>query len=209
MNALKRVFEELDSLLHERGRLAIASVLAAVECLTFTELREQLGMTDGNLSVHLQKLEEWTFNKLLNAHLELLTSLVGRGQYFLIFNDYYQTMMYWGLKTASSDRQDASRSGSTELDKIISELRDGRREPPAPLVGSAVSREFLEIGSYLFSDPYFQEQTLEAARTKFNQAAGEIMPSLLNVIIGLNALPPSIKHLLSAYSERFFQVAEA
>ncbi len=45
-------------MLHERGRLAIVSVLAAVEALTFTELRDTLGMTDGNLSVHLQKLEE-------------------------------------------------------------------------------------------------------------------------------------------------------
>jgi DNA-binding transcriptional ArsR family regulator len=58
VNALKRVLEELDPLLHERGRLAIASVLAAVEEIPFTELRDQLGMTDGNLSVHLQKLEE-------------------------------------------------------------------------------------------------------------------------------------------------------
>ena len=58
MNALKRVVSELDPLLHEPGRLAIASVLAAVEGLTFTELRDELEMTDGNLSVHLQKLEE-------------------------------------------------------------------------------------------------------------------------------------------------------
>jgi DNA-binding MarR family transcriptional regulator len=58
VNALKRVLEDLDPLLHERGRLAITSVLAAVDQLTFTELRDQLGMTDGNLSVHLQKLEE-------------------------------------------------------------------------------------------------------------------------------------------------------
>src|SRR5262249_25427123 len=58
VNALKRLFEDLDPLLHERGRLAIVSVLAAVESLTFTELRDQLEMTDGNLSVHLQKLEE-------------------------------------------------------------------------------------------------------------------------------------------------------
>ena len=49
---------ELDPLLHERGRLAIVSVLAAVETLPFTELRDTLEMTDGNLSVHLQKLEE-------------------------------------------------------------------------------------------------------------------------------------------------------
>ena len=58
MNALKHVFDDLDPVLHERGRLAITSVLAAVEALTFTELRDQLAMTDGNLSVHLQKLEE-------------------------------------------------------------------------------------------------------------------------------------------------------
>ncbi len=58
VNALKRVLEELDPLLHERGRLAIVSVLAAVESLSFTELRDQVEMTDGNLSIHLQKLEE-------------------------------------------------------------------------------------------------------------------------------------------------------
>jgi DNA-binding MarR family transcriptional regulator len=58
VNALKRLFEELDPMLHERGRLAIVSVLAAVDSLTFTELRDTLEMTDGNLSVHLQKLED-------------------------------------------------------------------------------------------------------------------------------------------------------
>ncbi len=58
MNALKRLVQELDPVLHERGRLAIVSVLAAMPSLTFTELRSALEMTDGNLSVHLQKLEE-------------------------------------------------------------------------------------------------------------------------------------------------------
>jgi DNA-binding MarR family transcriptional regulator len=58
VNALKRLMEDLDPMLHERGRLAIVSVLAAVDRLTFTELRDTLEMTDGNLSVHLQKLEE-------------------------------------------------------------------------------------------------------------------------------------------------------
>ncbi len=58
MNAFKSLVEELDPVLHERGRLAIVSILAAVPKQTFTELRDTLGMTDGNLSVHLQKLEE-------------------------------------------------------------------------------------------------------------------------------------------------------
>jgi DNA-binding MarR family transcriptional regulator len=58
VNALKCLLDDLDPVLHERGRLAIVSVLAAASGLAFTELRDTLGMTDGNLSVHLQKLEE-------------------------------------------------------------------------------------------------------------------------------------------------------
>ena len=51
-------FENLDRIIHERGRLAITSLLAAVETLSFTEMKEQLKMTDGNLSVHMRTLEE-------------------------------------------------------------------------------------------------------------------------------------------------------
>lgn len=49
---------ELDNLIHERMRLGIVSVLAANASLTFSELREMLKTTDGNISVHARKLEE-------------------------------------------------------------------------------------------------------------------------------------------------------
>ena len=49
---------ELDRLIHERVRLAIVSALAVNESLTFNELKQLLGTTDGNLSVHARKLEE-------------------------------------------------------------------------------------------------------------------------------------------------------
>jgi DNA-binding transcriptional ArsR family regulator len=49
---------EPDRLLHERVRLAMVSALAAQPALTFVELKELLGTTDGNLSVHARKLEE-------------------------------------------------------------------------------------------------------------------------------------------------------
>jgi DNA-binding HxlR family transcriptional regulator len=48
----------LDNLIHHRIRLGIASALAAVEALTFNELKALLETTDGNLSVHARKLEE-------------------------------------------------------------------------------------------------------------------------------------------------------
>ena len=48
----------LDALIHERVRLAILSALAVNEKLTFTELKELLETSDGNLSVHARKLED-------------------------------------------------------------------------------------------------------------------------------------------------------
>ena len=48
----------LDRLIHEPIRLGIVSALAVNETLTFSQLKELLKTTDGNLSVHARKLEE-------------------------------------------------------------------------------------------------------------------------------------------------------
>ncbi|MDM7994883.1 MAG: transcriptional regulator [Acidobacteriota bacterium] len=48
---------ELDPLIHERLRLGILSALVVQESLTFTELRDILQTTDGNLSVQARRLE--------------------------------------------------------------------------------------------------------------------------------------------------------
>lgn len=49
---------ELDRLIHERVRLGIVSALAVNGSLTFTDLKELLGATDGNLSAHARRLED-------------------------------------------------------------------------------------------------------------------------------------------------------
>jgi DNA-binding MarR family transcriptional regulator len=49
---------QLDRIIHEKGRMAIMSLLAASTELSFTEMRDALSMTDGNLSVHLKTLQE-------------------------------------------------------------------------------------------------------------------------------------------------------
>lgn len=50
--------QSFDNLIHERTRLAIISSLAVNASLTFSELKNLLDLSDGNLSVHSQKLEE-------------------------------------------------------------------------------------------------------------------------------------------------------
>ena len=107
MNAFKRLLEDLDPVLHERGRLAIASVLAAAERLTFTELRAALEMTDGNLSVHLQKLEE-------KGYVAIDKQFVGRRP---------QT----GCQLTRAGRQAFGRY----LDRLEAIVRQGRGQAPA------------------------------------------------------------------------------
>jgi DNA-binding MarR family transcriptional regulator len=48
----------LDRLIHEPGRLAILTVLSSVEDADFVFLQRTTGLTKGNLSSHLTKLEQ-------------------------------------------------------------------------------------------------------------------------------------------------------
>ncbi|MEA2900924.1 MAG: hypothetical protein QOH36_811 [Actinomycetota bacterium] len=48
----------LDRLIHEPGRLAIMTVLSSVQAADFVFLQRTTGLTKGNLSSHLTKLEE-------------------------------------------------------------------------------------------------------------------------------------------------------
>jgi len=51
-------FLQLDRVIHEKGRLAIMSLLAASPQLSFTEMRDALTMTDGNITAHMRTLHE-------------------------------------------------------------------------------------------------------------------------------------------------------
>ena len=51
-------FERLDKLIHEKGRLAIMTLLAARPSWPFQDLKAELKMTDGNLVSHLRTLHQ-------------------------------------------------------------------------------------------------------------------------------------------------------
>jgi DNA-binding MarR family transcriptional regulator len=51
-------FQKLDRLIHEKARMGIMSLLAATPELSFTEIRDQLRLTDGNLSIQIKTLQE-------------------------------------------------------------------------------------------------------------------------------------------------------
>jgi DNA-binding MarR family transcriptional regulator len=69
--AAERISNDLEKVIHERMRLGIISALAANGSLSFTELKNLLNTTDGNISVHARKLED-------AGYVECLKSFNGR-----------------------------------------------------------------------------------------------------------------------------------
>lgn len=51
-------YQQLNDVIHSRIRLAVMALLITVEEAEFNFLKEKVHATDGNLSVHLKKLEE-------------------------------------------------------------------------------------------------------------------------------------------------------
>ena len=62
---------EIDRLVHEPARLAVMALLYVVESADFTFLMNQTGLSWGNLSAHMSKLEE-------AGYLEVEKSFKGR-----------------------------------------------------------------------------------------------------------------------------------
>ncbi|ANT64969.1 MULTISPECIES: winged helix-turn-helix domain-containing protein [Prosthecochloris] len=50
-------YQQLDKVIHSRIRFAALCYLETVRQASFIEIREHIGATDGNLSVHMRKLE--------------------------------------------------------------------------------------------------------------------------------------------------------
>jgi DNA-binding MarR family transcriptional regulator len=54
----QRILPDIDRLIHEPARLALVAILSVVESADFLYLQRETGLTKGNLSSHLAKLEE-------------------------------------------------------------------------------------------------------------------------------------------------------
>ncbi|MEP6663999.1 MAG: transcriptional regulator [Verrucomicrobiota bacterium] len=61
-------FLQIDRVIHEKGRLGIMSLLAASPDVAFTELRDALSMTDGNLTTHIRTLQEAGYVSIAKAY---------------------------------------------------------------------------------------------------------------------------------------------
>jgi DNA-binding HxlR family transcriptional regulator len=76
-------FDRLDKLIHEKGRLAIMTLLAARADWPFQDLKAELKMSDGNLITHLRVLHQAgyvAFRKEILVRPQTRYELTGRGR---------------------------------------------------------------------------------------------------------------------------------
>lgn len=63
--------DQISEIIHGRLRLGVMSFLANEEAATFTELKDALGVTQGNLSIQMRKLED-------AGYIDVQKEIVGR-----------------------------------------------------------------------------------------------------------------------------------
>ena len=68
---MKSIISDINKLFENRIRLGIMSVLSVNQDVSFNELKELLGLTDGNLASHLKALEK-------NSYLIVTKQFIGR-----------------------------------------------------------------------------------------------------------------------------------
>jgi DNA-binding HxlR family transcriptional regulator len=86
-------FDNLDKAIHEKGRLAIMTLLATRVSWPFQDLKMELGMSDGNLITHLRTLHKLglvAVTKEVRNRPQTSYSLTGKGR--TAFQNYLKVL---------------------------------------------------------------------------------------------------------------------
>ncbi|MBN2829363.1 MAG: transcriptional regulator [Candidatus Cloacimonetes bacterium] len=87
-------YKQIDEIIHSRIRLSIISILISEEKADFNFLKSRTGATDGNISVHLRKLEDAGYieveKRFQDRKPQTLYSLTSEGR--KAFSDYLKTL---------------------------------------------------------------------------------------------------------------------
>ena len=86
--------QRIDRVIHEPARLRIMAQLFVVQSADFLFLQNQTGMTPGNLSAHLKKLENAEYVDIIKEYVErkphTALKLTKRGR--IAFKEYQQNL---------------------------------------------------------------------------------------------------------------------
>ena len=103
-NSLVTTLADLNRIVHEPARLAILTVLASCESADFTFLESATGLTKGNLSVQLTRLEEASLISIEKSTKKNRTITTAH----ILAEGRYQLGRYWRQMEEIRDAQESS-----------------------------------------------------------------------------------------------------
>jgi hypothetical protein len=169
-----------------------------------------------NKKEYSDEIMHWQMIKIERDHLRRLPAMAAQGQYFLIFYDYFESMVFWGLRTEIDykDFYDQMNIPSEQKLAYLHNWKTSGAEVPNPLVTPinhhCVSSQFIWLGYFLFNPPADKDAQFNDDRKRVDMIARRSLPELVLTICSLPQLPQSIRSLIQRYAQRYqtFQLPE-
>jgi hypothetical protein len=153
----------------------------------------------------------WLERKVYRDHQKLVPELARLGRFFLLFEDYFESMAFWGLRT----ELDASGLGAhlaippEQRRKLAEAWKSNGGAVPEPIIKDVglryISSRFFYLGDYLFKPPNDDDPRFSDDRLHFDKKAAEALPELLEMIASLPRLPQSVRGLLDTHSKALLE----
>ena len=114
-------YEGLDRVIHERARLSVlTSLITNPNGLSFVDLKQLCGLTDGNLARHLQVLEKDGMIKIVKEQdqnrLQTITRITAAGRKRYV--EYLNTLEQVVRDAADAQRANADYKSTRELSPV-------------------------------------------------------------------------------------------
>jgi hypothetical protein len=160
---------------------------------------------------YMEEIEKWQSIKIQRDHLQRLPHLIEAGSFFLVFQDYVDSMRFWGLQAdiPAAELVEGLSADPERHAALAREWKAAGGDVPAPLLragaATVVASRYLLLGRALFSPPCDRDTVFDDDRQRFDAAAKSRLKPLINTIIALPNLPAAIKDLLDTHAHRLLE----
>jgi hypothetical protein len=164
-----------------------------------------------NRQRYIKEIGVWLERKVYRDHQQRVPELARLGRFFLLFEDYFDSMAFWGLRTELNDSAlDAHLAIQPEQRRKLAEAwKSDGGAVPEPIIRNAglrfISSRFFYLGDYLLKPPNDDDPRFNDDRLQFDKKAAEALPELLEMIASLPRLPQSVRAVLDTHSKALLE----
>ena len=157
------------------------------------------------------RLTHWEAEMHEHDRLEKLPNLIERGRFFILFQHYINELKHWELPAGFEPGGLYEGDGeAVPAARLVERWNATARRVPPPLVTvngvSAVSLDFLQLGTALFGE-LEHDESFDQGREQLDQAAGEALRPLYEMVTAHGAIPAPIRSVLRRHQDFFVSQA--